>query len=298
MSDTQHTMTDPVTQYPTGDYPADQQDGPGLTSAMTPRPDHGEDSYVGSGKLTGRKALVTGADSGIGRAAAIAFAREGADVVLSYLPSEQSDAEEVAGLVRAAGRTAVLAPGDIADETFARSLVTTTVSELGGIDVVANVAGRQQHVEDLADLTSASFDETFKTNVYALFWICQEALPHLPKGASIINTSSIQAYTPAPFLVDYATTKAAINTISKSLAQQLAPQGIRVNVVAPGPIWTPLQTAGGQPAENLPSFGQETPLGRAGQPAELAPAYVFLASQESSYVSGETLNVNGGMPTP
>lgn len=294
----QYTFTNPVTQYTSEDFPTQQQDGPGLASDLSPKADHGETTYRGSERLVGRKALVTGADSGIGRAAAIAFAREGADVVLSYLPAEQSDAEEVAELVRAAGRTAVLAPGDIADETFARSLVTTTVRELGGIDLLANVAGRQQHVEDLADLTSASFDETFKTNVYALFWIVQEALPHLPAGSSIINTSSIQAYSPAPFLVDYATTKAAINTISKALAQQLAPKGIRVNVVAPGPIWTPLQTAGGQPQENLPSFGQETPLGRAGQPAELAAAYVHLASQESSYTTGETLNVNGGMPTP
>jgi NAD(P)-dependent dehydrogenase (short-subunit alcohol dehydrogenase family) len=294
----QYTFQDPIAQYPMPQPPEQSQDGPGLDADLTPRADHGEETYRGAERLAGRKALITGGDSGIGAAVAIAFAREGADVVLSYLPEEQEDAERIAQLVRDAGRTAVLAPGNVADETYARSLVHTAVDELGGLDIIANIAGRQQFVEDLADLSSASFDETFKTNVYALYWIVQEALPHLPKGASIINTSSIQAYEPAPILVDYATTKAAINTISKALAQQLAPKGIRVNVVAPGPIWTPLQTAGGQPPEKLPEFGEQTPFGRAGQPAELAPAYVFLASQESSYVSGETLNVNGGMPTP
>ena len=294
----QYTVTNPVTQYTSEDFPKQQQEGPGLDSNLTPKADHGEDSYRGSDRLVGRKALITGADSGIGRAAAIAFAREGADVVLSYLPEEQSDAEEVASLVRAAGRKAVLAPGDISDEKVARQLVSIAVEELGGLDLIANVAGRQQFVKDLADLTTQSLDQTFRTNVYALVWIIQEALPHLPAGSSIINTSSIQAYSPSPILVDYAGTKSAINTISKALAQQLAPKGIRVNVVAPGPIWTPLQTAGGQPPEALEEFGRQTPLGRPGQPAELAPAYVYLASQESSYVSGETLNVNGGMPTP
>jgi len=297
MSD-QYTFTNPVDAHHTGAFPEQYQDGPGLARDLEPKADHGEETYRGTGRLEGRRALVTGADSGIGRAATIAFAREGADVVLSYLESEQADAEEVAQLVRDAGRTAVLAPGDIADETFARSLVHTAIEALGGLDLVANVAGKQQNQDALADITSAQFDETFKTNVYALFWITQEALPHLPPGSSIINTSSIQAYTPSPSLVDYATTKMAINTFSKALAQQVAPQGIRVNVVAPGPFWTPLQTAGGQPTEALPQFGQETPLGRAGQPAEIAPAYVYLASAESGYTTGETLNVNGGMPTP
>ena len=297
MSD-QYTFTNPVDAYRTDGFPEQYQDGPGLARELGPKPDHGEDSYRGSGRLEGRKALVTGADSGIGRAAAIAFAREGADVVLSYLESEQADADEVAELVRAAGRTAVLAPGDIAVEATARALVHTAIDGLGGLDLIANVAGKQQNQPTLADITSEQFDETFKTNVYALFWITQEALPHLPAGSSIINTSSIQAYTPSPALVDYATTKMAINTFSKALAQQVAPQGIRVNVVAPGPFWTPLQAAGGQPTDALPDFGTETPLGRAGQPAEIAPAYVYLASAESSYVIGETLNVNGGMPTP
>ncbi|MBD3777953.1 MAG: SDR family oxidoreductase [Micrococcales bacterium] len=294
----QYTFQDPIAQYEMPAPPAQSQDGPGLDADLRPHADHGEDTYRGTGRLTGRKAVVTGGDSGIGRAVAIAFAREGADLVLSYLPEEQEDAEHVAAVARESGRTVVLAPGDVSDEAYSRSLVRTALDELGGLDVLAVVAGRQQHVEDLADLTSASFDQTFRTNVHALFWLVQEALPHLPRGASIITTSSIQAYEPSPILVDYATTKAAINTMSKALAQQLAPKGIRVNVVAPGPIWTPLQTAGGQPPEALPDFGSQTPFGRAGQPAELAPAYVFLASPESSYVSGETLNVNGGMPTP
>ncbi|MGI4895264.1 MAG: SDR family oxidoreductase [Janthinobacterium lividum] len=294
----QYTFANPVDLYHTGGFDPQPQDGPGLASKLTPRPDHGETSYRGSGRLEARKALVTGADSGIGRAAAIAFAREGADVVLNYLAAEQSDAEEVAELVRAAGRRAVLAPGDLTDEQFSRSLVHTTIEEFGGIDLIANVAGKQQHAEDLADLTPENFDETMKTNLYSLFWIIQEAVPHLAPGSTIINTSSIQGYQPSPNLVDYATTKSGIITMSQALAQQLAPKGIRVNVVAPGPVWTPLQVAGGQPDDAMPEFGQDTPLGRAGQPAELAPAYVFLASAESSYVIGEVLNVNGGMPTP
>ncbi len=294
----QYTFTDPVSQYREQGFPEQQQDGTGLDADLAVQADHGEATYRGSGRLTGRKALVTGADSGIGRATSIAFAREGADVVLSYLPEEQEDAEAVAELVRAAGRTAVLFPGDLSDEQVARALVRTAVEELGGLDIIANIAGKQVYVDDLADLTTEQLEATFRVNVFAMVWIIQEALPHLPAGASIINTSSIQAYSPSAGLVDYASTKAAINTMSKALAQQLAPKGIRVNVVAPGPVWTPLQASGGQPTEKLPEFGAETPLGRAGQPAEMAPAYVFLASQESSYVSGETLNANGGMPTP
>ncbi len=291
------TLVNPVTQY-TQDTEEQQQPAPGLDEDMTPKADHGEQSYRGSGKLTGRKALITGADSGIGRAVAIAFAREGADVALGYLASEQPDADDVTALVTAEGRKAVQLPADISVESEARGIVTKAVAELGGLDILVNVAGKQQYVEDLADLTSEQFDETFRTNVYALFWITQEALPHLPAGSAIINTSSIQAYSPDPGLVDYAPTKAAINTMSKALAQQLAPKGIRVNVVAPGPIWTPLQVSGGQPTEKLGEFGQQTPLGRAGQPAEMAAAYVYLASPESSYALGETLNLNGGMPTP
>ncbi|MEW5096679.1 glucose 1-dehydrogenase [Clavibacter michiganensis subsp. michiganensis] len=277
---------------------AQQQDGPGLDSALDDTADRGEKTYRGSNRLEGRKALVTGADSGIGAAVAIAYAREGADVALSYLPEEEEDAKKVVALIEEAGRKAVAIPGDIATAEFSRELVAKAVEGLGGLDIVVNNAGKQQNFDSLEDISDEEFDVTFKTNVYAMFWITKAALPHLKPGSSIINTSSIQAYAPSPNLVHYATTKASINAFSKGLAQQLAPKGIRVNVVAPGPIWTPLQTAGGQPEDALPEFGEDTPLGRAGQPAELAPAYVFLASNESSYVVGETLNVNGGMPTP
>jgi NAD(P)-dependent dehydrogenase (short-subunit alcohol dehydrogenase family) len=265
---------------------------------MTPRPDHGEDSYRGTGRLEGRLALITGADSGIGRAVAIAYAREGADVALSYLPSEEADAQEVVALIEKAGRKAVAVPGDLVDEGYCTSLVETTVRELGGLDIVVNVGGKQQAAESLTEITTEQFDETFKTNVYALFWITKAALPHLKPGAAIINTTSVQAYSPSPTLVDYASTKSAINTFTKALAQQVAGNGIRVNAVAPGPVWTPLQVVGGQLPDKLPEFGAYTPLGRPGQPAELAAAYVFLASQEASYVVGETLAVTGGMPTP
>ncbi|MEC0244304.1 SDR family oxidoreductase [Paenibacillus chitinolyticus] len=295
----QNTVQDPTTQYPKAapDWKQTQPE-PGLQNKMTPVPDAGETSYRGSGRLTGRKAVVTGADSGIGRAAAIAFAREGADVVLSYLPEEEADAQEVVKLIEEAGRKAVAFPGDLKDEHYCAQLIATAVDKLGGIDILANVAGKQQYVENIADLTTEQFDATFKTNVYSLFWLCKAAIGHMKPGSSIINTSSIQAYKPSPILLDYATTKSAINTFSKALAQQVAGKGIRVNVVAPGPVWTPLQVAGGQPTEKLAQFGANTPLGRPGQPAEMAPAFVFLASQESSYISGETLNANGGTPTP
>ncbi|WP_449602745.1 SDR family oxidoreductase [Paenibacillus sp. Marseille-Q9583] len=295
----QYTMQDPTTQYTkAGPEFQQQQQEPGLQKKMNPVPDTGEDTYQGTGRLTGRKAIVTGADSGIGRAVAIAFAREGADVVLSYMPEEEEDAKQVLKLVQEAGRTAIAIPGDLKDEEYCELLVDTAVKQLGGIDILANVAGKQQFVPDIADLTTKHFDDTFKTNVYAMFWLCKAAVKHMQPGSTIINTSSIQAYNPSPILLDYATTKAAINTFSKSLAQQVADKGIRVNVVAPGPVWTPLQVVGGQPEEVLKEFGASTPLGRPGQPAEMAPAYVFLASQESSYISGETLNANGGTPTP
>ncbi len=294
----QYTTTDPSQLYSDVETTAQDQAGPGLDADLEGQADHGEETYRGLGRLIGRKALITGGDSGIGAATAIAFAREGADVAISYLPEEEKDAQRIAGLVTEAGRTAVTLPGDITDPAFCRDLVARAVEGLGGLDILVNNAGKQQTQESLDDITDEQFDETFKTNVYAMFWITKAALPHLKPGSTIINTSSIQAYQPSETLVDYATTKAAINTFSKALAQQLAPKGVRVNVVAPGPIWTPLQTAGGQPTEALPEFGQSTPLGRPGQPAELAPAYVFLASAESSYVSGETLHVNGGMPTP
>ncbi|MFC3687935.1 SDR family oxidoreductase [Aquipuribacter hungaricus] len=298
MSD-QYTMQDPTTQYPTADEQWQQQQaGPGLEKEMGPKPDAGEQSYRGSGRLAGRRAVVTGADSGIGRATAIAFAREGADVVLSYLPEEEADAQEVVALVEAAGRRAVTVPGDVTDEAYCRQLVSAAVGELGGLDILANIAGKQQNVGSIDELTTEQFDETYKTNVYALFWLCKAALEHMQPGSTIINTTSIQAYSPAPILLDYASSKYAINGFTKSLAAQVAGRGIRVNAVAPGPVWTPLQVAGGQPEEALKDFGAETPLGRPGQPAEMAPAYVFLASQESSYVTGETLAATGGMPTP
>ncbi|MDX6212402.1 MAG: hypothetical protein QOF82_1489 [Frankiales bacterium] len=294
----QYTLQDPSTQYPRPPFDKQQQPGPGLARQMDPRPDHGEESYRGTGRLEGRRALITGADSGIGRAVAIAYAREGADVALSYLPSEEQDAQEVVALIEKAGRKAVAVPGDLVDEGYCTSLVATAVDQLGGLDILVNVGGKQQTAESLTDITTEQFDETFKTNVYALFWVTKAALPHLLPGASIINTSSVQAYLPSPILVDYAATKSAINTFSKALAQQLAGKGIRVNVVAPGPVWTPLQVVGGQPVDKLPDFGAQTALGRPGQPAELAAPYVFLASQEASYVVGETLAVTGGMPTP
>ncbi|WP_338811854.1 glucose 1-dehydrogenase [Dermacoccus nishinomiyaensis] len=294
----QYTFTNPVTQYPSNNFPKQELTWPGLDAKLTPKADHGEDTYRGTGRLQGRKALVTGADSGIGRAVAIAYAREGADVALSYHPREEKDAAEVAKFVEDAGRQAHLLPGDISEEGTARQLVRDAVDKLGGLDILVNNAGFQQAQADIADITSEQFDQTLKTNVYAMFWITQEALPHMPAGSTIINTTSIQAYGPSEHLLDYATTKAAINTFSKALAAQQGPKGIRVNAVAPGPFWTPLQVSGGQFQENSPEFGQNTPLGRAGQPAELAGAYVYLASAESGYVSGETLNVNGGMVSP
>lgn len=295
---TQYDQVDPTTQYPPPPQPEQVQPAPGLAKDMDPKPDHGEESYVGSGRLTGRKAVITGADSGIGRAVAIAFAREGADVVLAYLPTEEADAAEVVKLVEDAGRTAVSVPGDLSTEEGNTELVRRAVEELGGIDVLVSVAGKQVYVEDIADLTTEQFDETFKTNVYGLFWLTKAALPHIPAGGSIITTSSVQAYTPSPGLLDYATTKAAINTYSKALAQQVASKGIRVNVVAPGPFWTPLQISGGQPPEKSPDFGSQSELGRAGQPAECAGAYVYLATGESSYTTGSTLSITGGSPTP
>lgn len=295
---TQHTPVDPTTAHPRPPQPEQRQLAPGLAGRMQPRPDHGEDSYVGSGRLAGRRAIVTGADSGIGRAVAIAFAREGADIVLGYLPSEQADADEVVALIEQAGRRAVPVPGDLGTEDGNTALVRTAVDTLGGIDVLVPVAGVQAWVDDIADLTTEQFDRTFRVNVYGLFWLTKAALPHMGPGGSIVATSSVQAYRPSPGLLDYATTKAAINTYAKALAQQVAPRGIRVNVVAPGPVWTPLQVTGGQPPEKIPDFGASAWLGRAGQPAEVAAAYVHLAGAESSFTTGATLSVTGGNPTP
>ncbi|MDK9604166.1 SDR family oxidoreductase [Lelliottia wanjuensis] len=287
-------LQNPTTQYHTGEYPKQKQPAPGVQAKMTPVPDCGEKSYKGSGRLQDRKALVTGGDSGIGRAAAIAYAREGADVAINYLPAEEEDAQEVKQLIEEAGRKAVLIPGDLSDESFARSLVHKAREALGGLDTLALVAGKQVAVEKIADLTTEQFKQTYAVNVLALFWITQEAIPILPAGSSIVTTSSIQAYQPSAHLLDYASTKAAILNYSRGLAKQVAEKGIRVNVVAPGPIWTALQISGGQTQEKIPQFGQKTPMKRAGQPAELAGVYVYLASQESSYVTAEVHGVCGG----
>jgi len=298
MSNDQYSFTDPTQMHSDKQPEKQHQPEPGLDAKLEPKADLGEASYRGTERLKGRKALITGADSGIGAATAIAYAREGADVVLSYLPSEEEDARRIAGLIEDAGQKAVTCPGDLRDAAYCRELVDTAVRELGSIDILVNNGGKQIFNEDLTTLSDEQFDDTFKTNVYAMFWITKATLPHMRAGSTIINTTSIQAYSPSDILVDYASTKATINAFTKGLAQQLAPKGIRVNAVAPGPIWTPLQVTDGQPQEKIAKFGQDTPLGRMGQPAELAPAYVFLASAESSYVAGETLNVNGGMPTP
>lgn len=298
MTADQYTFDNPVTRYSSIEPPKQRTAEPGLDTEMDPVPDLGENTYRGSARLLGRRALITGADSGIGAAVAIAFAREGADVALSYLPEEETDAQRIVALVEAAGRRAIVFPGDIGNQQYCQDLVDRSASELGGIDILVNNAGKQVYCEDLTDLSDEQFDETLRTNVYGMFWITKAALAYLKPGSTIINTASMEAYKPSPILVDYATSKGAVNTFTKALAQQLAPKGIRVNAVAPGPVWTALQVSGGQPQEKIEQFGKTTPLGRAGQPAELAPAYVFLASAESSFVLGETLSANGGMPTP
>ena len=294
----QLTLVDPVTRFPDITPPQQDQSEPGLDAELIPGTDRGEDSYRGTGRLEGRKALITGADSGIGAAVAIAFAREGADVAMNYLPQEQEDAEHVAGVIEQTGRRAVLLPGDLVDAQVCRQLVEDAVAQLGGLDALVNNAGRQIAVESLEELEDEQWMTTYEVNIHAMYRITRAALTHLSAGSTIVNSTSVQAYEPSTTLIDYASTKAAINNFSKGIAQQLAPKGIRVNAVAPGPIWTPLQVSDGQPKEALPHFGKNTPLGRAGQPTELAPAYVFLTSPESSYVLGETLHVNGGMPTP
>lgn len=297
-TENQYSMQNPLTQYPTPEFPKQPQTAPGTVHKMQPAADHGETSYKGFGRMVGRKALITGADSGIGRAAAIAYAREGADIVLNYLPEEEADAQEVVALIEAEGRKAIAVPGDLKDEAFCNSLVEQAVEALGGLDVLVNVAGKQTAQKDIAELTTEQFDATFKTNVYAMFWLCKAALPHLPAGATIINTASIQAYQPSETLLDYAPTKSSIVAFTKALAKQVIGKGIRVNAVAPGPFWTPLQPSGGQPQEKIPEFGSETPMGRPGQPAECAPIYVLLATQESSYITGEVFGVTGGNPLP
>ncbi|AZI86377.1 SDR family oxidoreductase [Kosakonia cowanii] len=293
----QNTKRPLAPHYPTPPFAEQPQTPPGLASKMIPVPDHGETSYRGSGRLTGRKALITGGDSGIGRAVAIAYAREGADVAINYLPEEESDAAEVIKLIEAEGRKAIAIPGDIRSEAFCQQLVEDAVKGLGGLDILVNNAGRQQFNESILTLSTEDFDATFKTNVYAMFWITKAAVKHLPEGASIINTSSVQAYQPSPILLDYAQTKASIVAFTKSLAQQLGEKGIRVNAVAPGPYWTPLQSSGGQPQEKVQQFGASAPLKRPGQPVEIAPLYVTMASPESSYSSGQVWCSDGGTGT-
>ncbi len=294
----QHAIHDPRDQYPQPPFPEQPQEAPGLAREMNPKPDHGETSYVGSGKLEGRKALITGGDSGIGKAVAIAYLREGADVAINYLESEKADVEELKALFDAEGKELVCVPGDITNHEFATSLVEQAVERLGGLDALVLNAGKQTFVEDFDDLTPEQFDKTFKTNIYAPFWMLKAASPHLQPGATVIVTSSIQGYQPSPGLVDYASTKAAEKAFVQALGGQwIASKGVRVNAVAPGPVWTVLQPSGGQPQEAVKTFGEQVPIQRPAQPAELAPVYVFLSSQESSYVIGETYGVTGGSPT-
>lgn len=295
MSENNSKKQDPVKQYPNPPFPDQEQDVPGTEEELAPQADHGEKSYKGSGKLTGRKAIITGGDSGIGRAVAIAFAREGADILISYL-SEHEDAKETAKYIEEAGRKAVLIAGDIQDEDHCKKLVNTAVKELGGLDILVNNAAYQMSHKSLQELTAEELDRTFRTNIYAMFYLCKAAEPHLKPGSTVINTTSINAYRPSPELLAYATTKGAIQNFTAGLGQLWAEKGIRVNCVAPGPIWTPLIPST-MPPEKVKSFGKDVPLKRAGQPAELAPAFVLLASQDSSYMTSSTIQVTGGTPT-
>jgi NAD(P)-dependent dehydrogenase (short-subunit alcohol dehydrogenase family) len=291
-------LQNPAEKYVKPPFQPQSQPWPGLAGKMQPRPDHGETSYKGSGRLANRKALITGGDSGIGRATAIAYAREGADVAINYLPAEEADAKEVLDVIRQAGRKAVALPGDIRDEAFCQRLVADAVHQLGGLDILVNNAARQHSYESIAEIPTDHFDWTFKTNVYAMFWITKAALPHLPPGATIINTTSVNAYDPSENLLDYSMTKGAIMIFTKALAKQTAKKGIRVNGVAPGPFWTPLQVSGGQTEEKLVQFGGDTPLGRPGQPAEIAPIYVTLAAADATFVTGQIYGAAGGRGNP
>ncbi len=300
MTEEQYAQQDPTTQYPQPPYAEqDQRDQhPGLESEMQPRPDYGEETYKGSGKLEGKKTIITGGDSGIGRAVALAFAREGADVLISYLEEEEPDAQETARVVEVAGKKVVKMPGNIGDEAHCQRLLEQAISEFGKIDILVNNAAYQMYRGEIESITAQKLEHTYRTNVFSMFYLCKAALPHMQPGSSIINTCSVEAYQPQPMLLDYASTKAAIVNFTKGLVMEVAQQGIRVNAVAPGPVWTPLIPAT-MPAEFVSQFGQqESPMGRAAQPAELAPAYVFLASQESSYVNAETLGITGGVPLP
>jgi NAD(P)-dependent dehydrogenase (short-subunit alcohol dehydrogenase family) len=292
------SMEDPTTKYPKPPFQRQSQPFPGLAGKMDPKPDHGETSYKGSGRLAGRKALITGGDSGMGRAAAIAYAREGADVAINYLPDEEFDAKEVIALIEKEGRKGVALPGDLRDQAFCEKLIEDAVKGLGGLDIFVSNAGRQQQAGMLSEITSDAFDATIKTNIYAMFWLTKAALKHLQPGSAIIITTSEQAYDPSEDLVDYAMTKAAGMNFTKSMAKQLGPKGIRVNGVAPGPIWTPLQVAGGATMEKLEQFGGKTPMGRPGQPAELASIYVQLADPSASYATGQVYGAAGGGGQP
>lgn len=291
-------MENPAKKYPEPPFQPQSQQWPGLAKDMVPPPDHGETSYKGSGRLAGRKALITGGDSGMGRAAAIAYAREGADIAFTYFPNEEPDAQDVLALIRAEGRVGVGIPGDLRSEEFCRALVATAVEQLGGLDIVVSNAARQQTRNSILDVSSEDFDATMKTNIYAPFWIIKAALPHMPPGSCIVATSSEQAYDPSSDLYDYAQTKAATTSYVKSLAKQLASKGIRVNGVAPGPIWTPLQVSGGATPQKLAEFGGHTPMGRPGQPAELASIYVQLAASDASYATGQIYGASGGAGQP
>ena len=291
-------LEDPKDKYPKPPFKSQPQEWPGLQSKMDPVPDCGETSYKGSGRLMGRKALITGGDSGMGRAAAIAYAREGADVAINYYPTEEQDAREVIALIKKEGRKAIAIAGDLRSEDFCKQLVQKAISGLGGLDIIVNNAGRQQSINSIVDVTTEEFDSTMKTNIYAPFWIIREALPYLPPGSAIIGTTSEQAYDPSPDLYAYAQTKAATMNYVKSLAKQLGPKGIRVNGVAPGPVWTALQISGGAQPEKQQMFGSWTPLGRPGQPAELASIYVQLAAADASFANGQVYGSSGGAGQP
>ncbi|MER7720869.1 SDR family oxidoreductase [Streptomyces flaveolus] len=292
MNEPQH----PAEQYPQPDFPAQEQPHPGWSGPMDPPPDHGEESYRGTGRLTGRKAVITGGDSGIGRAVALAFAREGADVLFTHLDSEKDDAAETARWVEQAGRRAVPLSVDIREESNCRALIGRAVEEFGKIDILVNNAAYQMSQPDgIEAISTEQFDRVMRTNLYGMFWVTKHAVPHIPEGGSVINSASVQAYKPSPHLLDYAMTKSAIVTFTQGLAQMLIDRGIRVNAVAPGPVWTPLIPA---TLPDTAEFGKQAPIGRPAQPAEMAPAYVFLASQEASYITAEIVNATGGTPLP
>lgn len=288
------TLIDPQDKYHTDGFAEQPQEWPGLQRDMDPVPDCGEDSYVGTGRLNGRYALVTGGDSGIGRAAAIAFAREGAKVAINYHPREQADADDLKAVLERDGAKLVQLPGDLTDEAFCLKLIDDAKAQLGGLDLLVINAGYQQAQKSITEISHEQFDRTMKTNVYAMFWMSKRAAEFMPAGSAIINTASVNSFNPAEDLLDYATTKGAIEIFTKALAKQLATKGIRVNAVAPGPVWTPLQISGGQLEGKVEKFGQDTPLGRAGQPAELAGLYVTLAEQTNSFTTGSIFGANGG----